>query len=177
MNNYVIDSFKTYFVGWPKKIKEFCDQEIGGVYSVKNLRSSAVTISNAAGHYIIFINEQIFEEKANDWCNRIDSMPVDFHNSSLRLSDIIEIDSCNTQSATLENILLHEIGHCIGDKYGLTPSFSHKVKETKEFFKNVYSVSYYELMLEEKYKDLQALKFYSDEEKISTSSLVRSLEN
>jgi hypothetical protein len=175
VNTSVINSFKTYFINWPQKIKAFCDQEIGGVYSVKNLSSSALTISNAAGRYIIFINEQIFEEKANDWSNRIESMPIDFQNSSLRLNHIIENDSSNTPSATLENILLHEIGHCMGDKYGLTPSFSHKVKETMDFFKDVYSVSYYELMPEEKYKDLQTLKFYSDEDKISTSALIELL--
>jgi hypothetical protein len=171
----VIEQFKRYYENWPAKLKYFCNHQIAGVYSVKNLTTSAITFVNLNGCYIIFIDEEIFKEKANDWASRIESTAIELKKSSVKVLNIIEADSNNTRGATLENLLLHEIGHCIGEYNGLTPGFSNKLKEPLNFYKGVYSVSYYELKPETQYDQFKDIQFYSKESQISVDHYIELL--
>jgi len=166
INEGLINQFKIVYDKWPDGLKRFSENHISNVFIVKNLGSSGYTFTANDSSFIIFINEDILKERPNDWFNRTEGDCIQNKGSSFLINHLIEDSSNNSPVYTLENILIHEVGHCVGVVEGLTPTFDRKIRLPNElnFYDGTYDVQLINLELKSPYSEIfTKLKYYSPE--------------
>jgi hypothetical protein len=137
---YLQDSFQLLFEKWPTPLKQFSNEHIYRVYVVKNIPSSAgiFQILNT-DKFVVIVNEDVIKKEPNYWMTETEKSSFRYTSNIEKLEVIIENDS--SPILTLENILIHEIGHAFGVVHRLTTDFDHKLKPytSFQFYHNSYS--------------------------------------
>lgn len=115
--------FADLYANWPEKLKSYCEENIYKVCIVDSLHSSGRAISlEREGVFVILLNSQTLFQPPNVWATNAEVTAIKKDpKSKKRLAVVIEngIDV----ALTLENILIHEIGHAFGVSEKLTPNF------------------------------------------------------
>ncbi|MGL1886099.1 MAG: hypothetical protein OCD76_06260 [Reichenbachiella sp.] len=162
---YLQDSFQVLFENWPKVLKEFSNDHIYGIYIVAGLRSSGrIYQVHDSDKFVIIINESVLSKDPNVWMTETEESGIKYSSVNEEFEVIIE-SSCSPV-LTLENILIHELGHAFGVAHKLTTSFDHKLESCTSlpFYDKSYSKSI-EFEPLSRYADhFNALVYYGDEE-------------
>ena len=169
INADLINQFGKLYEKWPEGLRKFSEKYILNVFIVKNLGSSGYTFTADDSSFIIFIDESVLNERPNDF-NRTENNCIQFEGTPFLINHVIEEDLNNLPVYTLENILIHEIGHCVGIVKGLTPTFDRRIPLPNElnFYKGCYEVNFIELKELNPYRDkFNKLKYYSNDKKMN----------
>lgn len=179
LEGHINDNIKTEFGKlthqWPYELRKFAEQYIAHIYIVKNLGTSGLCVDVDYPSFDVFVDESVLSKNANFWFDECENKSVDWTIGGYSTAHIVETDQENTPSRTLENILIHEIGHCVGVVYNVTSDFSRtnipkRSQNLNPFFEGCFNVSYLELSKTYKYaKQFQGLDYYRTKKKIQPS--------
>lgn len=154
--------FKEKFDLWPESLQKFTNDHVYQVLIVKGLQSSAQVVRlDHEKFYLILVNELVLSESPNDWATRVEETIFNYESVDENLSLIIENE--NDPILTLENILLHEIGHIVGDIHGgLSPTWHEtEISSLLPFFNKTFQVDYVEFSRRQEEDEIfDALNYY-----------------
>ena len=169
----------------PLELKKLKDKHLLGIYFCKNLGGTGLTgfvykNNKVIGGYII-LDSDLLKLNANDWAKYKESTIYSPNSGVLRM--VIENETGNSPSSTLEFILNHEFGHIIAFTHDFLPDLSLKYRDFSKF---EFSGSTWKSESETIYdKDVFPLRsqihFYSENSKLTIANhsleIYSSLEN
>ena len=146
--------FDSLFIQWPAFLKKFSIDHIKEIYIVKGLGSFGTVLKRKKqGHFIVLLNESLLSTAPNDWASKAELKFLDSYSVYMSLlfdkknvkKFEVRIENNDEPILTLENVLIHEIGHIFGDLSGLTPRLFTKNENCYYPFysKNLYCLSDY----------------------------------
>ncbi len=110
---------------WPVAIKNYFWKHVAKIYIVDGLYSSGRAECMDDGNtFIIFLNRKKLHQSPNDWIGDAEASAVKFVSEKEKIEFIIE-DS-DSPALTLENIVVHELGHIVSLNKSLLPDWRVK---------------------------------------------------
>lgn len=151
---------------WPVGLQKIVKSKIYKIYLVKDLNALGRTIQISGERFIIFLDEKTFQKKPNS------SYKFNENNEEYQIWKIEEDTntSSNDVKYCIESTMIHELGHCVGALYGVTPHLNNQVDMFYHFpfFDSLYSArinfenvarEYYKLEEFEMPKKTQKMEF------------------
>jgi len=123
---------------WPLIYKDYLWDKVARIYIVDGLFSSGMAryIEKGNAHFIL-INRKLLSLKPNDWATQTEESCFYYNNLSDRL--FVEIEQKTDSYLTLENVLIHELGHVIAIDEEITPDYiPRKLGGNYPFFKDAF---------------------------------------
>ena len=167
--------FLSLFAAWPQGLKNYCERYVSGVYVVGQLGSSAYVLQQNDTSFVILIDRDAMETRPNDWFNNRERTAVDLP-PSIRMAHTIEADSNNRPEFTLESLLLHELGHCIGITSGQTRKFdsSWRQLDQRSLLHGVFGVDRVKMAMDPELREqFDGLHYYRNERLSANAYLTR----
>ncbi|MDX2191043.1 MAG: hypothetical protein SFY32_14375 [Bacteroidota bacterium] len=130
INRVIIDSFLLKFDTWPNGYKKIFRENIVKIFIVSGTGYLASTYEIRPGKFVIFLDDISFTEKPNKQIFKNCLM-----DENVKLYEIEEdsVSGSNSVIACFENTMIHELGHCVGSLFNVTPYLNHIVP-TNDFF-------------------------------------------
>lgn len=133
INENVFNKFKELYDLWPGNIRNISEMYIAAVYIIKNLGVSGFTLPVGSNTFIILIDEERISLTPNEWFTKSENSIVAHDSSNIIIDGKIEVDSDTSPAFTLENIMIHELGHCFGSVTLVTPFAGADIKIPQEY--------------------------------------------
>lgn len=163
--------FENIYQKWPKTLRLFADKHIYRILIVQGIHTTARIFQiNNTDQFVIVVNEKVLTKDANTWMTETEELV--FNYSIIEESEYslakekleVVIENENDNILTLENILVHEIGHAFGVIKGITTNFNQKIDSCFKF--NFFEKNYTNrVVFETKNKyadDYKAMTYYAD---------------
>lgn len=108
---------------WPKGIKDYCQRHVARIHVVSGLGASGYVLQQTEGRFVIVLDSSAIEKRPNQWFTAKESSILELEGSGYSINHRLEADSNDQPAFTIETLMLHEIGHCIGVSAGQTFNF------------------------------------------------------
>jgi hypothetical protein len=120
----LVQSFDSLYRTWPDGLIRFTERHVRHIYIVKGLRSSALALAHNDSCFTIVVDERVLHQTPNQWLSDREKTILHTDDTPYTLHHVLEKEDRNLPVYTLESLLIHEIGHCIGAYTGFTRSFT-----------------------------------------------------
>lgn len=108
---------------WPEGLRRYFQTHVRNVFIVRNLGASGYVVTHDNVSFTILIDESILSMTPNAWFQRKEATVVNLNDEEFKLRHRIEDDAFNIPERLIEDVLIHELGHCVGVSEGLTTAF------------------------------------------------------
>ena len=160
---------------WPEGLKRYFQTHVRNVFIVQNLGASGYVVTHDNVSFTILIDESILSMTPNDWFQRKEGTVVDLNDEEFKLKHRMEDDAFNVSERLVEDVLIHELGHCVGVSEGLTTAFygESQTHSYSGLFDGVFKLPAVRMrMREDIRKTFPKLKYYSSEPQLNPKEYI-----